>query len=348
MSKPTADLPELGEFLPLVFGFAISSIAGTTARLGVPDLLGDSAKTADELAGAVGADPRSLLRLLRAATAVGILTQTDGGLFELTPLGRIYRSDSPWQAAVHDAVHSHPAVWRAFGAIEDAVRSGRPAFDVVHQTGFFDYLKRDPQLAADFHASMATNTTANNAAIIDNYDFSRFDHVVDVGGGNGSLLSAVLAAHPGLRGTVIDTALALEEGPAVLRQAGVSDRCELVAGDFFTSVPADGDAYLVKNVLHDWDNESCVRILQNIRSAMGAASRVVVLGSVMPEGKNAENNDEVLALAIQDMAIMAICSGATRTVSDYERLFTTAGLRLGAVTPLHESFSFYAVEGLPR
>ncbi|HZN19507.1 MAG TPA: methyltransferase [Micromonosporaceae bacterium] len=346
MTKPTEQLPETEQFLPVIFGFALTQIAGTTARLGIPDLL-DSPKTADELAAATGADPRCLQRLLRAATAVGVLGATDGGLFELTTVGRIFRSDSPWQAGLHDAMHSHLAVWRAWGALEEAVRSGQPAFDIVNGMGVFDYLQRDAKLAGYFHATMATGTAAQLPSILANYDFSRFSRVVDVGGGNGTFLAAVLAANPGLRGTLFNAEDGLAETPEILRQAGVADRCDIVAGNFFESVPAGADAYLLKSVLHDWDDESCQRILRNCRDAMGPDGRVVVLTSLMPEGKATEDPGEALAVAIQDIEMMVMCPGAIRTLAEHERLFANAGLRLGEARSLSCPFLFHAVEGLP-
>lgn len=346
MTKPTEQMLEMDQFLPVIFGFALTQIAGTTARLGIPDLL-DSPKTAEELAAATDAEPRCLQRLLRAATTVGVLSTTDGGLYELTEIGRVFRSDSPWQAGLHDAMHSHPAVWRAWGALEDAVRTGQPAFDLVNGLGVFDYLQRDATLAGHFHATMATGTAAQLPLILVNYDFGRFSHVVDVGGGNGTFLAAVLAANPGLRGTLFNAEDGLVEAPEVLRRAGVADRCDIVAGDFFESVPAGADAYLLKSVLHDWDDESCRRILRNCRSAMAPDGRVVVLTSLMPEGKATGDPAEVLAATIQDIEMMVMCPGAIRTLTEHERLFVDAGLRLGEAKSLSCPFLFHAVEGLP-
>ncbi|HZN19501.1 MAG TPA: methyltransferase [Micromonosporaceae bacterium] len=347
MSNQTAELPEMGKILPLVFGFAISQIAGTTSRLGVPKLLSESAKTVAELVAETGTDPRYMSRLLHGAAAVGMLERTTDGRYALSPTGRIYLDDAPWQASVHDAWYSHPAVWQAFGALDEAVRAGKPSFNLVHGTSFFDYLARDPQLADNFHRSMATNTTSNHAPIIENYDFSRFAHVVDVGGGNGALVASILAAHPELRGTVFDTALAVADAPSVLHDAGVSDRCDVVAGDFFKSLPQGADAYLLKNVLCDWDDESCVRILEACRRAMSADARVVVLDSLVPEEGTTGHPDEVLAAAVRNAAIMVVFPGLDRTLAEFERLFAAAGFKVGEVKPLHSSFTFHAIEALP-
>jgi hypothetical protein len=295
---------------------------------------------------AVGADPTYFEQLLRAAVAVGMLTRDESGRFALTPVGRIFCVDSSWQARVHDAWHTHPAVWQAFGALEEAVRQGRPAFEIVHNTTYYEYLKGDPELAMLFHGAMATNSTANNGFIIAGYDFSRFGHIVDCGGGNGTLLSAILAANPHARGTLFDTASDVLDAPSVLGAAGVSQRCDIVAGNFFESLPTGADAYLLKNVLHDWNDGACRKILGNCRSAMSGSGRVIVLGSVIPEPGTVGPAEE-LAVAIQEIGIMAICPGAARTVAEYEKLFEGADLKLAEVTPLHDLFFFYAIEGVP-
>ncbi|ONI77918.1 hypothetical protein ALI144C_31440 [Actinosynnema sp. ALI-1.44] len=336
----------MSQILPLVYGFTISQIAGTTARLGVADLVQESPKTAAELTAAVGADPNYFSQLLRAAVAVGMLTRDQEGRYTLTPVGRIFGTDSPWQAKVHDAWHTHPAVWQAFGALEDAVRQGRPAFEIVHNTSFFDYIDNDPVLAALFHSTMSTNTHANNATIVTGYDFSHFTHIVDIGGGNGALLSAILNAHKHLHATLFDTTSGVHDAPTVLAAAGVADRCEITTGDFLAAVPPGGDAYVLKNILCDWDDESCVTILRNCREVMAPGGRVVMLGSVVPEDGEPGSEPD-LASAVQDVAIMATFPGVIRTLAQFQGLFEAAGLRLGEVTRLHESFNVHVLEAVP-
>lgn len=347
MSEPTTELPDMATFLPIVFGYAVNQIAGSTARLGIPDLIGDSARTADELAAETGTEPQRLYRLLRAASAIGVLRSVHGGRFELTSTGRPFRSDSPWQASLHSTMHSHPAVWQAWGALEDCVRAGKPAFDLVNGTGVFSYLERDPTLANYFHATMATGTAIQIPAILINYDFSDFSHIVDVGGGNGTFLSAILAANKNARGTLFDMAGVLAEAPRILAAAGVADRCEVTAGDFFESVPDGADAYLLKSTLHDWDDESCIRILANCRKAIALNGKVVVLTSIMPEDHTNANPVDIMAVCTQDIEMMVMCPGAIRTIVEHERLFSAAGFKLGRVVPLSCPFFFHAVEGLP-
>ncbi|HKR49523.1 MAG TPA: methyltransferase [Pseudonocardiaceae bacterium] len=347
MSEPTTEVPDMATFLPIVFGYAVNQIAGSTGRLGIPDLIGDSTKTAEELAVETGTEPQRLYRLLRAATAIGVLRIVHGGRFELTSTGRLFRSDSPWHASLHDAMHSHPAVWRAWGALEDSVRTGKPAFDLVNGASVFSYLERDPKLSNYFHATMAAGTALQLPAILANYDFSGFTHIVDVGGGNGTFLSAILAANQQARGTLFDTAGVLAEAPSILAAVGVADRCEIIASDFFDSIPGGADAYLLKSVLHDWDDESCIRIMANCRKAMAPNGKVVVLTSIIPEDHTTGDPTDIMAVFVQDIEMMVMCPGAIRTITEHERMFVAAGLKLGRVVPLSCPFFFHAVEGLP-
>ncbi|MDH6579481.1 methyltransferase [Kitasatospora sp. MAP5-34] len=346
MSSSSTDQPTPAEYLPVLFGFAINQIGGVTSRLGIPDALAASALTADELATATGAHAGFLLRLLRAATTAGLLAVDAQGRFSLTVLGGMYRSDSPVQAAPLDAMHAAPAVWQAWGALEESVRTGKPAFNLVHGKGLFDHLGGDPELAGRFHAAMGAGSAVQLPAITRGFDFTGFGHVIDVGGGNGTHLAAILAANPALRGTVFDTADGVLEAPGVLKDAGVADRCEITAGSFFDSVPAGADGYLLKNILHDWDDASSKKILDNIRSGLARNGRVVVFSSVLSEGRQNEDPLEALGAAIFDIEMMVVTTGRERTLTEFEQLFAASGLRLTKVTPLPCPFLYYALEAV--
>ncbi|QMU78146.1 hypothetical protein GXW83_23035 [Streptacidiphilus sp. PB12-B1b] len=346
MSNSSMEQPTPAEYLPLLFGFAINQIVGTVSRLGVPDALGDSALTAAELAAATATHEGFLRRLLRAAVEAGVLSVDDEERFSLTRLGSIYLSASPVQGAPLDAMHAAPAVWQAWGALEQSVRTGKPAFELVHGTGLFDHLKGDAELAGHFHAAMASGSAVQLPAITSGFDFSRFRHAVDVGGGNGTHLAAVLAANPGLRGTLFDTANGVLEAPAVLEAAGVADRCDISAGSFFDSVPAGADAYLLKNILHDWNDEENRRILGNCRSGLAPNGSVVVFTSVLSEGRRNEDPVEALGASIFDIEMMVVTTGRERTLTEFEQLFASAGLRLSRVTPLPCPFLYYALEAV--
>ncbi|MDJ0345997.1 methyltransferase [Streptomyces sp. H10-C2] len=346
MTGPTTDQPTPAEYLPLLFGFAVYQIAGVTARLGVPDALGDGQLTAAELAAATGTHAPFLERLLRAAVSAGMLTSDEDGRFALTRLGSMYRSESPVQGAPLDAMHAAAPVWQAWGALEESVRTGRPAFDLVHGKGLFDHLRTDDELAGHFHAAMAAGSAVQLPAITGGFDFSRFKYVMDVGGGNGTHLAAILAANPGLIGSVFDTANGVLEAPAVIEVAGVADRCEIATGSFFDSVPAGPDAYLLKNILHDWNDDECVRILENCRKGLAPGGRVVVFTSVLSEGRRNEDPVEALGASIFDIEMMVVTTGRERTLTEFEELFSRAGLKLAALTALPCPFLYYGLEAV--
>ncbi|MEV4254374.1 methyltransferase [Spirillospora sp. NPDC049652] len=337
---------------PLVssLGFVIFQITAATVRLEVPNLL-DTPKTADELAALTGAHPRALLRLLRAAAATGLLRMTGSGAFELTELGAMFRSDSPTAGDALVRLNSQAEVWKAWGTLEQTVRDGRSsAFRLAHGVEAYEALKDDPETAALFHTAMASGTRDQLRHLIDCYDFGDARHVVDIGGGNGTHLAAILRAHPGLRGSVFDTANGAVEAADQLRRAGLSDRCDVVAGDFFDSVPPGADLYLMKNILVDWDDDACVRILGNIRRAIAPDGRLVVVGTVMPEDPSGAGADEFLSACIFDICLMITVNGWERTRSEYESLFTKAGFALASMSRVGDGQNtalFHKLEARP-
>lgn len=330
MTEPNVD-DVAQALIPLTFGFTLSQISGTLFRLGVPDALNGSPKSVDELARATGSDPAFLRRLLRAAAAMGLVTVEEEDRFGLTAIGRIGNDPLlPFRKIAE--LYAHPAVWQAWGALEDAVRTGKPAFDHVHGTGVFDYSQQDQQFAALFHSLMASLTAIQQPQLVRHYDFSGVRRIVDVGGGDGSMLALVLGANGDVRGTVFDMAEALHGAPAVLREAGVADRCDTITGSFLKSVPPGADVYLLKNILHNWDDESCVTILRNCREAMDAQAKLLVITPLVPEQHDVANSADALQISILDIEMMVVTTGRERTLTEYERLFTAAGLRLGDVT----------------
>jgi hypothetical protein len=340
-------LPPLGQIIPPVFGYAIFQITGVISRLGVPDVIGDGSRSATDIAAAVQADGPFLHRVLRAAVAVGLLTSEDDEHYALSPLGAMFRADAPWQGAPHDALHGHPAVWHAWGSLTGAVRSGTPAFIHAHGKGLFDYLDDDPELAKLFHDTMATGSAVQLSAVVEGYDFSRFTHVTDVGGGDGTTLSAILLANPHLRGTVFDQENAVRYAPAVLERNGLSDRADTAAGSFFDSVVSGADLFVLKSVLHDWDDERAVRLLTNIRAAMRPDSKLVMFTWLMPEPDVKRDPAEELSMAIQDIELMVMTRGETRRLGTYRKLFAQAGLEITDVIDIPCPMSLHAVEASP-
>jgi SAM-dependent methyltransferase len=305
-------------------------------RLGIPDLLASAARTAEELAEATSADPGALLRLLRALTGLDVVT-ADGDQFALTSLGRTLCS-GPRSAAASVLFLGSPLVWSAWGALGDAVLDGNAAFRHVHGTGFFDYLSQHPNELAAFQAFMSAQSRQQIPAVLAAYDFGSAQTIVDVGGGQGALLAALLTEYRTARGVLFDR-------PDVVAHAGpvlgpVASRCEVVSGDFFATVPAGSDTYVLKLVLHDWDDERAGRILRNIRGAILPGGRLIIIESVMPPG------DEYHHAKFLDMNMLVLTDGGgERTEREYRTLLE--GAKFAFVRVVSTAAPVSLVEAIP-
>lgn len=328
----------------MVFGYMASQVIHVAARLGVADVLRDGAKSSDELAAATGSHAPSLHRLLRALACLGVLGEVEPGRFELTSLG------TPLQTEAADSVRDltmlfcDDAMWRSWGNLLHGVQTGETAFDHVVGMGAFEYFARNPELSATFNQAMAEDARNVAPHVIAAYDFSRFGTVVDVGGGNGTLISAILEATPGLDGVLFDTPAGVEAAPKVLTSAGVADRCQILEGDFFESVPQGGDAYVLKSVIHDWDDDRGGVILGNCRRAMPADGRLVLVEPVLrPKVESAE----IMGMVMSDLNMLVNTGGRERTEAEFQALFTSAGFELTAVSPTLGPTNYRVIEGIP-
>jgi hypothetical protein len=315
----------------LIYGFFTSQVLYVAARLEIPDVLAAGPQTTAEVAAATKAHPPSLYRLLRALAYLGIAEQRGPDTFALTERGELLRSDTIGSLRELVMLLAGPESWRAWGHLEHAVRTGEVAWDRAFGENTFDYLAARADRQAGFNAAMAEGSRAFVPTLLAACDFTAYARVVDVGGGSGALLAGVLAAHPRMRGVVFDTPAGVADAPAELAAAGVADRCEVVAGDFFRTVPTGGDAYLLKSVLHDWDDDRCVAILASCRRAMAAHAELIVIESVMPAVVDGAAN--LAQLVMNDLNMMVCHGGRERTVPEFSALLNAAGLRLQAVSP---------------
>ncbi|HEX5502371.1 MAG TPA: methyltransferase, partial [Thermomicrobiales bacterium] len=245
---------QLQELQRLLSGYRVSQAIYVVAALGLADLLRDGPRGSDELAQATATHAGALYRVLRFLAGVGLFDEVAPRRFALTPLGAGLRSDLPASVRPLALMLLDPSQWRPWGELLHSVRTGETAFDYTHGMGRFDYLAEHPDAAAAFNAAMTSNTAASGAAITDAYDFSGIARLVDVGGGHGLLLATALRAHPALRGVLFDRPEVVAGAAATLAAAGVAERCEIDGGDFFTAVPPGGDAYVLRQVIHDWDD----------------------------------------------------------------------------------------------
>ncbi|HEY8106350.1 MAG TPA: methyltransferase [Gemmatimonadales bacterium] len=310
----------------MVTGCLVSQLTYVAAKLGIADRLADGPKTAAQLAAAVDAHPQSLYRVLRALAALGVFTEDADGRFALTPLAGPLRRDVP------DSLHAFALMWGdtfwpACGSLLHCVRTGQTAFDHLHGMGAFEYMHQHPQAAEIFDEAMSNLTRVQAAAVVAAYDFSGVRTLVDVGGGKGTLLAAVLRANPGMRGVLYERPDVLPAARRALEDEGMLARCELKRGDFFASVPEGGDAYTLKDVVHDWDDERASAILVNCARAMGRQARLLLIERGLPP-RNVSGPGKMV-----DVVMLAMTGGRERTEPEYADLLSRAGLRLARVVP---------------
>jgi len=305
--------------MQLLSGLWVTHAVGTFARLGLADAIADGTETAAAIAAVRGLNADRVYRLLRALSTVGIVTEPTPGSFALTPLGNMLGARAPhsMRTAAMLLTEYNADIWRR---LDEAVQGDGTAFEALEERPFFVWLAEHPGEALRFHRMMVEVHGPETPAIVAAYDFGRFSHVVDVGGGNGSLLSAILAAFPGLRATLFD----LPEGIAAAKRAegGHLPGATLVAGDVFSAVPEGGDLYLLRHVLHDFDDDACMRILANVRRAMRPNARVLVLEAPVP------TDDKPAPGRWLDLHVMLLSGGRERTIGEYAALLARSGLRL--------------------
>lgn len=323
MSQPIPQkIPPAAQLMEMIFSPVPAQALSVAAKLGVADLLTDQAKNADELAQALGVQARPLYRLLRALASVGIFTEDQSGRFHLTPLAEPLRSDAPDSVrsfAIYFGADWHRRVYNELGY---SVQTGQAAFEKIYGKPFFDYLAENPEPAQDFNNAMTSHSASDSAAVVNAYDFTGINKLVDVGGGHGALLATILANNPQMNGVLFDAPSVVARAGEVITAHGVSERCEVIGGDFFASVPAGGDAYIMRHIIHDWDDERALTILRNCHQAMLENGRLLVVEIVITEG-NEPSFGKFL-----DLAMMVLVNSFERTATEYSALFAKAGFQL--------------------
>jgi O-methyltransferase domain/Dimerisation domain len=324
----------------MMTGYWLSQAIYVAAKLRVADRLADAPQSIEVLSEATGTHPPALYRLLRALASVGIFSEDDqgSGKFGLTPAAETLRSDAPgslWSMAIMmGEEHYH-----AWGGLLESVRTGKTAFDRLYGKPVFAYLTEHPEKARIFDASMTAIHGRETAAVLDAYDFSDIGVLADIGGGNGSNLIGMLGRYPGMRGVLFDLPHVVERAEEAIRAAGLTGRCEAVGGSFFKPIPVEADAYFLRHIIHDWDDEDAGRILRNIRLAMPPGARLLLVEHVLPPG-NAPSFGKLL-----DLNMLIVPGGVERTEDEFRRLYEAAGFRLNRVVPAQGDLS--VIEGLP-
>ncbi len=334
MSIQATDVPPPVALLQLVTGYWVSQAIYVAAKLGIADLLKDGPKNDGELAKATGTHGRSLYRLLRALASVGVFAEAEDGRFGLTPLGECLQTGIPGSVRAITINHGE-RLYRPWGELLHSVRTGEPAVKHV-----FECLAQNPESAAIFTEAMAEFTTQVSTAVVAAYDFSRCSKIVDVGGGNGTLLLSILQANPQMSGVLFDLPYVVEDARKHIAATDLTGRCEVVAGDFFASVPGGGDAYILKSIIHDWDDERALKILQNCHRAMAENGKLLLVEGVIPPG------NEPFFGKLVDLNMLVMAGGGEHTEAEYRALFAAAGFTLTNVVPLQSPFSFSVIEGV--
>jgi hypothetical protein len=326
------------DLLRLINGFQASQAIHVAATLGLADLLRCSPKSAADIARTTGAHPDALHRLMRVLASIGLVEETDGHRFALTPIGEFLRSDVSGTCAPMAEMIGRPNFWQAWGDLLHAVRTGDTAFDHVHGSNVWEYRSRHPEETRIFDRAMASGTERFAEAVLAVCDFGRFEHVVDVGGGDGMFLAKILAKYPRIRGTLFDQPHVIARGAASQSRQTFEGSYHAVGGNFFDAVPEGGEAYLLKWILHDWRDAASVNILKSCRRAMKRTGRLLVaeyvLGSsdASPEGE------------FMDLMMLVMNGGRERTRDEFAAIFTAAGFRLTSITPTATPLS--VIEGV--
>ncbi|MEV5981151.1 methyltransferase [Streptomyces sp. NPDC052114] len=337
----TVETEERVRLIRLLFGSMAVQTVRAAHRLRVIELLGDRERQVAEVAAEAGIQVQGMTRLLRALTGLGLAHETVPGTYAATPTGALLDPRHPDSMTDLVALFTEPVMLRAWEDLDVALRTGETAFDSAFGTDFFSYLKEHPEQSARFNRAMSQSSRSTAELLPKLYGFGGFRTVADIGGGDGTVLSAVLREHQGLTGVLYDTEEGLAQAPATLERHGLAGRCSLVTGDFFRSVPEGADLYLMKSIVHDWPDDRCVTLLGHCRAALPPGGRVLIVESVLPETADQERAGVPY---LSDLNMLVNVGGRERTRAEFEELCGRAGLTVLSVTPLGAPNSFSVVE----
>jgi hypothetical protein len=338
MLETQTAVPPHVQIIQMATGCWVSRLVSTAATLRLADHLAAGPRRSEDLAGLTGTNPRALHRFMRSLANFGILTQNADETFALTPLGEALKTDAPGSARSTVLMMAGPMMWKAFGEFQHSVETGQTAMEKAFGMPLFDYLAQNPEQATQFSEAMVGIHGAEPPAVAAAYDCSRFDSIVDVGGATGNMLAHILVRYGHPRGVLFDRPHVVTDAPALLRARGVEDRVAIVHGNFFESVPAGGDAYILSHIIHDWNEEQCATILGNCRKAMKPGAKLLIVEFVLPEG----NTPHFGKLA--DMVMLAIPGGEERTAAEYGTLLAASGFRMTRVVPTASDVSVVEAE----
>jgi SAM-dependent methyltransferase len=329
--NPAAGTPPALLLRRLIGSYRITHAIKAAAQLGITDQLGERPQSAGELAERLRVHPQALYRLLRTLVSIGLLADAGAGLFTLTPVGACLRRDAPdgmreW--ALCEGAEYYQGAWMN---LPHAVETGETAFEHTHGETFYQYLARHPETGRGFSQAMLDYARLISAAVVAGYDFAGVRRVVDIGCSHGRLVSAILQANPTVSGVLFDRPAVIERAEESIRGTELAGRAELVAGDFFESLPEGGDLYILSRILMDYDDDASVRLLQNCRRAMAPGGRVLIVQLLMPEQGGGGAREPLFEAAVSDLNMLVLTGGRERTEGEYRTLLGRAGFRLSRV-----------------
>ena len=325
--------PSSQDMLDLISGFWLSQAIYVAAKLGIADQLQDGPKSASVLAKQAEVHEPALYRVLRTLASRAIFFEDTERLFGLSPAAEWLRSDKPGSLRPYAIMMGEHWVWQSVGEMLHSVRTGESGFEQVFGSRTFDYYAEHPHAARFAVEGMTSRSTAENLVIVGAYDFSGISTIIDVAGGQGTLLSSILTANSNLRGTLFDMRHVLDTASPFIVRAGLQERCALAAGNFFDCVPTGADIYILKKVIHDWDDSDARTILGNCRKAMPKSSRLLVIEVIVP-APNVPSFAKML-----DLLMLAYAGGRERTEDEYRELLASVGFRLQRIIPTSSTVS---------
>jgi len=334
IEKPNTETPPPAAFLTqLLIGSLGTQAVYVAAKLGIADLLADGPKPVEELAKATNTDAPSLYRVLRALASIGVFAEQDGRKFALTPNAEPLRSDAAISLRDVAIFWGEDWHWGVWSKMLYSVRTGKSAWTQIHGEEVFSWFEKNPEAAQIFNRAMSSYSGVAIEAVRSSYDFAGIGTLVDIAGGHGRLLAGILEANPKMRGILFDLDHVIAGAQEIITSTSVKDRLKFEAGDFFASVPEGGDAYIMKNIIHDWDDERSLTILKNIKQAMNPGGRVLLVESIIADGNNQDFGK------LLDLEMLVSPGGKERTAAEYEELFKRAGLRLTRIVPTNSPYS---------
>jgi hypothetical protein len=321
------------ELWQLIMGCFSSQTIHVAAKLRIADLLKDGPKSAAELAQLTGTHPQALYRVLRGLAGIGVFAEDAEGRFGLTPTAELLRTDVPGSMHAAGLLIGSILQWPALGDMLYSVQTGEPSFDHIFGQSQWQYMREHPEEYELFHYAMSSFSAAEIKAILGAYDFGAASAIVDIAGGQGKLLAAVLQAHPHLRGTLFELPEIAEQAKATFQAAGVAERCSLLSGDMFSFIPAKGDLYMMKTVIHDWDDQEVEQLLRTTYAAMPVGAKLLVITRVVAPGNTPDSSK------FMDLNMMITMGGSERTAAEIERLLNAADLTLQRIIPTRSPLS---------